>query len=115
LMIICLMISAVAFCLLVVPGPVWLVGLSTILIGLGLGIAATLSLSSVVELAPKEARGTAVTLRITGNRVGQVTLPMLGGALAAALGAGGILATIGLAIGMSGFAVWSSYLRRPKR
>ncbi len=115
LMIICLMISAVAFCLLVVPGPVWLVGLSTILIGLGLGIAATLSLSSVVELAPKEARGTAVTLRITGNRVGQVTLPMLGGALAAALGAGGILATIGVAIGISGFAVWSSYLRRPKR
>ena len=115
LMIICLLISAFAFCLLAVPGPVWLVGLSTILIGLGLGIAATLSLSSVVELAPKEARGTAVTLRITGNRIGQVTLPMIGGGLAAALGAAGILATIGVAIGMSGLAVWSSYIRRPNR
>ncbi len=115
LMITSLLISAFAFCLLLAPGPVWLVGLSTILIGLGLGIAATLSLSSVVELAPIEARGTAVTLRITGNRIGQVTLPVVGGGLAAALGAGGILATIGVAIGMSGLAVWVSYMRRQQR
>ena len=64
---------------------------ATVLIGVGLGIASTLTLSGIVEVAPVEARGTAMTLRITGNRIGLVCMPIVAGLVAAATGAAGIL------------------------
>ena len=64
-------IASGAFVLLAVPSlPVMYA--ATVLIGVGLGIASTLTLSGIVEVAPVEARGTAMTLRITGNRIGLV-------------------------------------------
>jgi hypothetical protein len=56
----------------------------------GLGIAATLTISGIVEVAPAEARGTAMTMRITGNRLGLVVMPFVAGVIAAATGAVGI-------------------------
>jgi MFS family permease len=60
-------------------------------VGFGLGIASTLALSAIVDIAPDKARGTAMTLRITGNRIGLVIVPLLAGVLAAATGVAGIL------------------------
>src|SRR5262249_57170929 len=60
-------------------------------IGVGLGIAATLTLSGIVEVAPPEARGTAMTMRITGNRLGLVFMPFVAGLVAAATRVVGIL------------------------
>ena len=111
LMVVCLVAGGVAFILMGLPVPVWLLGVATVLLGFGMGVAATLALSSVVELAPAEAQGSAVTLRITGNRVGQVTLPMLGGLIAAAAGAAGIMAIIGAALCLTGAAVAMSRRR----
>ena len=111
LVISCLLAGGFAFVLMAAPVPVWAIGVSSILIGYGMGLAATLSLSGVVDLAPPEAQGTAVTLRITGNRIGQVALPLLGGFIAAAAGAAGVMAIIGGALGLSGFAVWASQRR----
>jgi MFS family permease len=108
LMVACLVMSGVAFALLVLPVPIWVLALSMAMIGFGLGIAAALSLSSIVDLSPPEAQGTAVSLRITGNRIGQVGLPVLAGAFAAALGAGGVMGVIGLAVGATGLAVFAS-------
>jgi MFS family permease len=73
--------------------------------GLGLGIATTLSLTSIVELVPPAARATAVSLRITGNRIGQVTLPLVASVLAAATGAPGVLMVIGVSLGLSAVSV----------
>ncbi len=64
-------------------------------LGLGLGVATTLSLTSILDLAPVTARATALSLRITGNRVGQVSLPFLASLVAAAAGAPGVLAVVG--------------------
>ena len=75
------------------------------LLGFAMGIASTLTLSGVVHLAPAEACGTALTLRMTGNRVGQIVLPALAGVLAAATGVAGILLALGLALAASGLAV----------
>jgi hypothetical protein len=74
-------------------------------LGVGLGIATALSLTSVVELAPADVRGTALSLRITGNRIGQASMPFLGSLLAASAGASGVLAFTGFALAASGLAV----------
>ena len=42
---------------------------------------------------------------MTGNRIGQVMFPALSGLLAAATGAAGILAIIGIGLAVSGVAV----------
>ena len=69
-----------------------------------MGIASTLTLSGVMHLAPPEVCGTALTLRMTGNRVGQID-PALAGVLAAATGVAGILLALGLGLAASGIAV----------
>jgi len=96
--------AAGAFALLAVPSlPMMYV--AAIAIGLGLGIASTLTLSGVAEYSPPQARGTAMSLRITGNRIGLVLMPFVAGVVAAGTGVLGIfilnaltLATIAVAL-----------------
>ena len=76
-----------------------------ICLGFAMGIASTLTLSGVMHLAPPEVCGTALTLRMTGNRVGQIVFPALAGLLAAATGVAGILLALGLGLAASGVAV----------
>ena len=83
------LVAAGAFALLAVPSlPVMYI--AAIAIGLGLGVASTLTLSGVADVAPPEARGTAMTLRITGNRIGLVLMPFVAGVVAAGTGVVGI-------------------------
>ena len=82
-------------------------------IGLGLGIGSTTTLSGIVDLAPSDARGTALSLRITGNRVGQVLMPFLASLIASATGAAGILLVIAATLAASGTAVRLSW-RQPE-
>jgi MFS family permease len=97
-------VAAAAFAVLAIPS-LPLMYLAIITIGLGLGIASTTTLSGIVDLAPAEARGTALSLRITGNRVGQVLLPFLASLIARVAGTAGILLVIGFALAASGAAV----------
>ncbi len=83
-------VGAAAFVLMAVPSLPVMYAASAI-IGVGLGIAATLTISGIVAVAPPEARGTAMMLRITGNRLGLVFMPAIAGAVAAATGVVGIL------------------------
>jgi len=66
--------------------------------GFSLGIATTLSLTNVVDLASAEAMGTVMSLRITGNRIGQVAVPFMASLIAAATGVGGIFVIIALSL-----------------
>ena len=61
-------------------------------LGFALGIATTLSLTNVVDLASAAAMGTVMSLRITGNRLGQAAVPFLASLVATATGVGGIFA-----------------------
>jgi predicted MFS family arabinose efflux permease len=84
------LVGAAAFALMAVPSlPVMYA--ASVAIGVGLGIAATLTISGIVLVAPPEARATAMTLRITGNRLGLVLMPLVAGGIAAATGVAGIL------------------------
>ena len=46
-----------------------------------------------------------MSLRITGNRLGQVTIPAMAGLAAAGLGTGGVFVATGLLLGVAGLAV----------
>ena len=100
-----MLVSAIAFAVLALPLSLPLMYGVMIVLGFGMGIASTLTLSGVVHLAPAEAYGTALTLRMTGNRIGQVLFPALAGLVAAATGVAGIFLIIGVGMGVSGVAV----------
>ena len=98
-------LAGAAFVTLAMPVPVFALQAAAAVLGVGLGIATALSLTSVVELAPAEVRATALSLRITGNRIGQASMPFMGSLLAASAGASGVLVVTGLALAASGLAV----------
>jgi MFS family permease len=97
--------SAAGFLILALPLSLPVMYLVLVGLGFAMGIASTLTLSGVMYLAPPEVCGTALTLRMTGNRVGQIVFPALAGALAAATGVGGILLALGVGLAASGIAV----------
>jgi MFS family permease len=101
-------VAAAGFAALAAPS-LPLMYLSIITVGLSLGICSTTTLSGIVDLAPPAARGTALSLRITGNRVGQVLVPFLASLIAVAAGTAGILLVIGFTLAASGMAVRVSW------
>jgi MFS family permease len=54
--------------------------------GFGLGLGQPITLAWVAARAPRDVRGTALGIRLSGNRLGQTVLPAAVGALAGALG-----------------------------
>ncbi|MGE3246525.1 MAG: MFS transporter [Beijerinckiaceae bacterium] len=78
---------------------------AAVLMGIGLGISVTLAMSNVVDLAPPSARGTALSLRLTGNRIGQFVIPSLGSLVAAAAGTAGVFLIIAALLAASGISV----------
>jgi len=100
--------SAAGFLVLALPLSLPVMYGVLVVLGFAMGIASTLTLSGVMYLAPPEACGTALTLRMTGNRVGQIVFPVLAGLVAAATGVAGILLALGLGLAASGMAVTMS-------
>jgi MFS family permease len=94
-------VSAAALAALPFVGAVPLVALLMAAAGAGLGIGQPLTMSWVASLAPSGARATALSVRLMGNRVGQVALPMVVGTVAAFAGAGGVLGATGVVIALS--------------
>lgn len=78
------------------PVSVW--GLAVMLAALGfcLGVGQPLSMTTVVRAAPAEARSTALALRLTGNRLGQVAAPASAGLAAGAAGTAAPFVMLGL-------------------
>ncbi len=102
LLLLCMSLAAAAFALLGLPVSLPLMYVAIVVIGFGLGIAATLGFSEVVALAPQRARGTALTLRLTGNRIGQLLVPAAASVLAEVTGIGGVLIIIAGCLAASG-------------
>ncbi|MGW2227723.1 MFS transporter [Streptomyces formicae] len=68
------------------PVPVWGLGAMLVLLGFCLGVGQPLSMTTVVRAAPPGARSTALALRLTGNRLGQVAAPASAGLIAGVAG-----------------------------
>ncbi|MFJ7999578.1 MFS transporter [Streptomyces sp. NPDC096310] len=70
------------------PVPVWGLALMLAALGFCLGVGQPLSMTTVVRAAPDGARSTALALRLTGNRLGQVAAPASAGLVAGVAGTG---------------------------
>ncbi|MET8686366.1 MFS transporter [Streptomyces sp. NPDC004732] len=68
------------------PVPVWGLALVLAVLGFCLGVGQPLSMTTVVQAAPDGARSTALALRLTGNRLGQVAAPASAGLIAGVAG-----------------------------
>ncbi|MFC9129571.1 MFS transporter [Streptomyces sp. NPDC057099] len=90
------------------PVPVWALGLLLVLLGFCLGVGQPLSMTTVVQAAPDEARSTALALRLTGNRLGQVAAPAAAGLIAGVAGVAAPFVMLGVLLLLSaGVAVRS--------
>lgn len=68
------------------PVPVWALALILAALGFCLGVGQPLSMTTVVQAAPDDARSTALALRLTGNRLGQAGAPAAAGLIAGVAG-----------------------------
>ncbi|NKQ28174.1 MFS transporter [Streptomyces galbus] len=68
------------------PVPVWALGAMLAVLGFCLGVGQPLSMTTVVQAAPEDARSTALALRLTGNRLGQAAAPAGAGLIAGLAG-----------------------------
>ncbi|MGA4842925.1 MFS transporter [Streptomyces sp. G45] len=83
------------------PLPVWALACTLVLLGFCLGVGQPLSMTTVVQAAPAAARSTALALRLTGNRLGQVAAPAAAGLVAGAAGVGAPFLTLGVLLGVA--------------
>jgi MFS family permease len=97
-------LSAVGLAATVVPMPVAVLAIVVVAVGFGLGAGQPLTMSWVAESTPPGLRGRAMSLRLTGNRVGQVLVPSAAGLLAAGAGAGGVLVLTAAGLAAAGVA-----------
>lgn len=97
-------LSAVGLAAAAVPMPVWLLGVVVVVVGLGLGVGQPLTMSWLAEATPPGLRGRAMSLRLTGNRLGQVVVPSAAGLLAAGTGAAGVLVLTAAGLTAAGVA-----------
>ena len=108
LMLASLLGGSAAFACLAISMPVWLLYAATASTGFTVGIANTITVTSVVAMTSAGVRATANSLRVTGNRIAQVTLPFGASLVAAVSGAAGIFIIIAASLVASGAAVWWS-------
>ena len=73
--------------------------------GFGLGLGQPISIVLVAVAAPRRILGYAMSLRLVGNRLGQLTIPALVGATAGQQGVGAILLTSAAMLGLGAVAV----------
>jgi cyanate permease len=88
--------ASVGFVVLALPLPVTVSAVAAAVIGFALGTSTTLSLTGMIDLVGAKGRGTGNTLRIMGNRIGQMAMPTLAGVLAAASGVGGVFVVLAI-------------------
>lgn len=73
--------------------------------GLTLGVCQPMTMAWVAARATESARATAMSLRLLGNRVGQVIIPLAAGSVAVVTGTAGVLAAAGLTVAVSAIVV----------
>ncbi|MFD3654671.1 MFS transporter [Streptomyces sp. NPDC058620] len=88
------------------PVPVWALAVMLAVLGFCLGAGQPLSMTTVVQAAPERARSTALALRLTGNRLGQVAAPASAGLVAGFAGTAAPFVMLGaLLLGAAGLGV----------
>jgi MFS family permease len=84
---------------------VWVLAALCVVAGFGLGFGQPLSMTLVVQLVPEHARSTALAVRLTGNRIGQVATPAAAGVVAGSAGASSVFWLLGGLLTASALAI----------
>ncbi|MDW4916202.1 MFS transporter [Streptomyces californicus] len=96
------------------PVPVPVLAAVLAVLGFCLGVGQPLSMTTVVRAAPDAARSTALALRLTGNRLGQVAAPAGAGLIAGAVGVAAPFVLLGAGlIGAAGLGLRGEGRTRP--
>ncbi|WP_181578325.1 MFS transporter [Arthrobacter sp. AQ5-05] len=91
--------SALLVGLLVLDLPVPAMAALLAAAGLGLGLGQPLSMTVVSTAATEGTRGTWMSIRLLGNRLGQAVIPVGVGVFATSMGAGGVFLVLGTLMG----------------
>lgn len=110
LLILSIGIGGLMLIVLIAPLPHWAYLAVAAAYGFVMGPCQPVTMAWVTELAPQDARGMAMAVRLAGNRIAQAALPAGLGVFAASAGPGGVLALIG---GVLGIAAYTSRLAEP--
>src|SRR5262245_1351883 len=94
--------SAIFYAASALPLPIPLLVVMVAAAGFALSNAITVSIATLLAITSDETRGTANSLRMMGNRMGQFVIPFMAGVIAAASGVAGIFIIIGASLGISG-------------
>ncbi|MFJ9587679.1 MFS transporter [Streptomyces acidicola] len=110
------LLGAVLCAGIALPVPVWALAVILAALGFCLGVGQPLSMTTVVQAAPDGARSTALALRLTGNRLGQVAAPGAAGLIAGVAGVAAPFVMLGgLLLLSSGIALRSPAKPGPGR
>jgi MFS family permease len=96
--------AAVSLSCITLTGHVVVLAALALVLGASLGFAQPLSMTMVVQLVPERARASALAVRLTGNRLGQVAAPAAAGLVAGRAGASSVFWLMSCVLGASAFA-----------
>ncbi len=97
--------AAAGFALIVAPVPVWVLFAGMALIGMGVGVASTGTVSLMLVASQPRMHATALSLRLTANRIMQFAIPLAAAPIVAVGGVGGIFAVTAAVTLVSGISV----------
>lgn len=83
-------------------------------IGFGLGLGQPLTVSWVAAHAPADLRGTAIGIRLSGNRLGQLVVPAVVGVAASAAGLSAIFWSLTVMLGAGGAFIMVARFEEPE-
>ncbi|MFZ2174091.1 MAG: MFS transporter, partial [Rhodococcus sp. (in: high G+C Gram-positive bacteria)] len=90
-----------------VPNPV-VMALLLVVAGFFWGAGQPLTMTWVTGLVSDDNRAAALSLRLTGNRLGQVLIPLVAGTVAGIAGTGAIFAVTGGLLGTAAISTWQA-------
>jgi MFS family permease len=115
LLIACLLGPALALLAVSVLSGVGFLFVAMVIIGFGLGLGQPLTLSWIAGQAPEDLRGTAVSVRMAGNRLGQFAVPASLGLVAGIAGVSAVFWSLGLLLLLSAALVRTGPFVEPAR
>lgn len=103
-----MLVAGAGVVLMPVPRDIIFVGLLFAATGFFLGVGSPLTMTWVVQLVTPQVRGTALAMRLTGNRVGQAAVPAIAGVIAGPLGVTGVFWLLGALLTVASLTVVQS-------
>jgi MFS family permease len=104
-------VTAVMFVIYPLMATPWAMGMCSVVLGLSIGAVQPMIMSTLHQITPESRQGEALGLRLAAINASSVAMPMLFGALGAAVGVSVVFWLVGAAVGLGARPAWG--LRGP--